>query len=161
VVKQFQQPESRELFLLLDMVIPPESDVEARKAYIKVEDTAVEFVATLVHQMTTSNAGAITVAIADSQPTVASRIAARSQAFQLMDRLANARGGKEPQLIDALHLLEQEHRHIDHLIVISTRAMPNSLTQDKITEAISPFWRSFQWIDVHADESSRYFLPAD
>lgn len=161
VVKQFQQPESRELFVLLDLVIPPESDVEARQVYLKVEDTAVEFVATLVHQMTTSNAGAITVAIADTQPTVASRVVARSQAFHLLERLANARAGKEASLIPALHLLEREHRHIDHLIVVSTRAMPQALSRDSVTESIAPFWRSFQWLNVNAGESSRYFQPAE
>jgi uncharacterized protein (DUF58 family) len=161
VVKQFQQPESRELFVLLDLVIPPESDVEARQVYLKVEDTAVEFVATLVHQMTTSNAGAITVAIADTQPTVASRVVARSQAFHLLERLANARAGKEASLIPALHLLEREHRQIDHLIVVSTRAMPQSLSRDPVTDSIAPFWRSFQWLNVNAGESSRYFQPAE
>ena len=161
VVKQFQQPESRELVLVLDLVIPPESEVEARKVYIKVEDTAVEFVSTLVHQMTTSNVGSISVAIADSQPDVAARVAARSQAHFLQDRLANARGGKEPQLLPTLQLLERDHRFIEHLIVVSTRAMPNSLSQDTITQSIAPFWRSFQWIDVNAGEAKRFFQPSE
>lgn len=176
VVKQFQQPESRELIVLLDLMIPSEFDKEARKNYIKVEDTAVEFVATLAHQMTSGNIGSISVAIADAQPTVASRVAGRAQSYFLLERLAHARGGTQSQLLPTLRLLEREHRFVDHLIVISTRAMPNQVNEawdhsahrsgslkssSPQNDTVTPFWRSFQWINVSAGETAKYFVPAE
>jgi uncharacterized protein (DUF58 family) len=160
VVRQFQQPESRELILVLDLLIPSDTSEEARRTYIKTEDTAVEFVATLVHQMTHGNVGSITVTIADSQPALASRIMARSQGHALLDRLGNARGGTKSTLSTALHLLERDYRHVEHLIVVSTRPMPTRWSDDA-GENIAPFWRSIQWIDTQAGETNKYFVPAE
>lgn len=160
VVRQFQQPESRELIVVLDLLIPSDTSEEARRKYIKTEDTAVEFVATLVHQMTHGNVGSITVTIADSQPALASRIMARSQGHALLDRLGNARGGAKSTLSTALQLLERDYRHVEHLIVVSTRPMPTRWSDDA-GENIAPFWRSIQWIDTHAGETSKYFVPAE
>lgn len=160
VVKQFQQPESRELVILLDLVSSNESAEEARKSGLLIEDIAVEFVATLVHEMTHANIGSITVTIADSTPTLASRITARSQGHALLDRLGNARGGSKPTLANALQLLERDHRHVERLIVVSTRSMPATWTDDAGVR-IAPFWRSLQWIDVRAGETLRYFSPAN
>lgn len=160
VVKQFQQPESRELVILLDLVSSNESSDEARKTNLLIEDIAVEFVATLVHEMTHANIGSITVTIADSTPTLASRITARSQGHALLDRLGNARGGSKPTLANALQLLERDHRHVERLIVVSTRSMPATWTDDAGVR-IAPFWRSLQWIDVRAGETLRYFSPAN
>jgi hypothetical protein len=73
-------------------------------------------------------------------------------------------------------LLEREHRFVDHLIVISTRAMPNQVTESwdhsahrsgplksssPQGDAVTPFWRSFQWINVSAGETAKYFVPAE
>lgn len=161
VVKQFQQPESRELVVVLDLVIPPDSDLEARKAYIKTEDTAVEFVAALVHQMTHGNFGSITVAIADSQPTLALRVSARSQGHALLDRLGNARGESRSNLVSTLHLLERDLRYVDHLIVVSTRAMPSQMSDEESGPSLAHFWRSLQWINAEAGETAKYFAPAE
>jgi len=161
VVKQFQQPESRELVVLLDLVIPPDSSLEARKQYIHTEDTAVEFVATLVHQMTHANVGSITVAIADAQPNVATRISARAQGYVLLERLANARGATKPSLAAALALLEREHRHVEHLIVVSTRAMPASWDGNGVESAIAPFWQTMQWLDMESGDATKYFARAE
>ncbi len=161
VVKQFQQPESRELVLLLDLVIPSDPSLEARKRYVLIEDTAVEFLATLVHQMTHANVGSITVAIADAQPTVASRVAARSQGHALLDRLANARGGTAATLIPAMKMLERENRHVEHLIVVSTRPMPAPSADALALDSIAPFWRSVQWLNADAGETAKYFAPAE
>jgi uncharacterized protein (DUF58 family) len=160
VVKQFQQPESRELVIALDLLIPADTSEEARRAYIKVEDTAVEFVATLVHQMTHGNVGSITIAIADYNPTLASRVSARSHGHALLDRLANARGSTIPTLSRALQLLEREQRHVQHLIVISTRNMPSQWA-DPDGPNVTPFWQSIQWIDTQAGETNKYFVPSE
>lgn len=159
VVKQFQQPESRELVFVLDLLIPPNATEEARQAYFQVEDLAVEFVATMVHEITRGNTGSITVSIADSNPTLASRITARSQGHALLDRLGNARGGTKPTLAVALQLLERDHRHVERLIVVSTRSMPSQWLDDS-GSTIAPFWRSMQWIDVRAGDTTRYFTPS-
>lgn len=159
VVKQFQQPESRELVILLDLVASSESSEEARKANLLVEDIAVEFVATMVYEMTHGNIGSITVCIADSNPTLASRVTARSQGHALLDRLGTARGGTKTTLATALQLLERDHRHVDRLIVVSSRSMPAQWS-DESGVRIAPFWRSFQWVDVRAGETLKYFSPA-
>jgi uncharacterized protein (DUF58 family) len=160
VVKQFQQPESRELVVLLDLVIPSDTSEETRRAYIKTEDTAVEFVATLVDKMTHGNVGSITVTIADSSPTLASRITARSQGYALLDRLGNARGSTKSTLGSALQLLEREYRHVEHLIIISTRSMPAQWA-DESGPTIAPFWRSMQWINTQAGDTIKYFTPSE
>jgi len=88
VVKQFQQPDNRELIILLDLIeLTPESNVSEEK-YQDVEDKAVEFVATMVHHITASNIGSVTVAIGDLNPTIACRIASKSQ--WRSDRIRNA-----------------------------------------------------------------------
>ncbi|MFN7629648.1 MAG: hypothetical protein ACK5PZ_22705, partial [Pirellula sp.] len=89
---------------------------------------------------------------------------------------AHARGGTQSQLLPTLRLLEREHRFVDHLIVISTRSMPNQVTESldpgshrsgplKSTtpqgDAVTPFWRTFQWINVSAGETTKYFVPAE
>jgi hypothetical protein len=148
------------LVIVLDLVIPAENSEEARRRYIKVEDTAVEFVATLVHQMTHGNVGSITVAIADSNPTLASRVSARSHGHALLDRLAHARGSTKSHLAETLQLLEREQRHVAHLIVVSTRSMPSRWSEPD-GPSVTPFWRSVQWIDTQAGETNKYFAPTE
>jgi uncharacterized protein (DUF58 family) len=165
VVKQFQQPENQELVILLDLFEPIASDETTKKEFASIEDSAVEFVATLVHQITSSNIGSVSVAISDATPTVASRVAAKSQAYFVQERLATAHGRSISSLGEALALLEREHRTVDHLLVISTRAMPENFgDSQKASQATlgtsHAFWRSIRWIDVRASEASRYFTPA-
>lgn len=165
VVKQFQQPENQELVILLDLHSPSLNDEAARKDYVRIEDSAVEFVATLVHQITSSNVGSVTVAISDATPTVASRVSAKSQAYFLQERLATAEGRASSQLGETLALLEREHRTVDHLLVISTRAMPEHFGDAKQASVATlgtthAFWRSIRWIDVRSSEPARYFTPA-
>ena len=145
---------------MLDLTIPANATEETRRAYFQVEDLAVEFVATMVHEMARGNTGSITVSIADSNPTLASRITARSQGHALLDRLGNARGGTKPTLAAALQLLERDHRHVERLIVVSTRSMPSQWLDDS-GSPIAPFWRSMQWIDVRAGGTARYFTPSN
>ncbi len=161
VVKQFQQPESRELFILLDLAIPPESERDARSRYLKAEDLAVEFVATLVHQMTNANIGSVTIAIADQEPTVALRVQARSQTQHLLDRLGVARGSSNDSLVEALQLLERDCRFVPHLIVISTRARPDRVIGHRSESEIVPFWRSIDWLNADNGDIARYFVPAE
>ncbi len=165
VVKQFQQPESQELVILLDLHGVGANDEASRKQYQAAEDAAVEFVATLVNHITSNSIGSVTVAISDATPTLAARVAAKSQAYYLQERLATAHSQSESLLGETLRLLEREHRTVDHLLVISTRAMPehfgDSVKASTATLGTShAFWRSLRWIDVHSSETSRYFTPA-
>jgi uncharacterized protein (DUF58 family) len=165
VVKQFQQPENQELVILLDLHGPNANDETAHKEYAVVEDAAVEFVATLVHQITSSNVGSVTVAISDATPTVASRVSAKSQAYFLQERLATAEGRSTSLLGETLTLLEREHRTVDHLLVISTRSMPEHFGDANRASVATlgtthAFWRSIRWIDVRSNELARYFTPA-
>jgi hypothetical protein len=164
-VKQFQQPENQELVILLDLFEPITNDELIKKELASIENTAVEFVATLVHQITSSNVGSVTVAISDATPTLASRVAAKSQAYFLQDRLGTAHGRSVSSLGETLTLLEREHRTVDHLLVISTRAMPDHFddSQKASQETLGTshaFWRSIRWIDVRGLEASRFFTPA-
>ena len=165
VVKQFQQPENQELVILLDLFEPITNDELIKKELASIENSAVEFVATLVHQITSSNVGSVTVAISDATPTLASRVAAKSQAYFLQDRLGTAHGRSVSSLGETLTLLEREHRTVDHLLVISTRAMPDHFddSQKASQETLGTshaFWRSIRWIDVRGLEASRFFTPA-
>lgn len=172
VVKQFQQPDNRELVVLLDLA---ESGIADDAVRLQVEDRAVEFVATLVHQITASSTGAVTVAISDADPMVACRVASKAQATFLQERLATASGEKRvgvqevSRLVRTLQLLEREVRVIDQLLVISTRRMPEQLLQafdaqqgaasvDAVAHAV--FWRSMRWVDVRESEVAKYFIAA-
>jgi hypothetical protein len=75
--------------------------------------------------------------------------------------LANARGGNKPTVNEALELLEREVRHIEHLIVVSTRPMPAVLTENGGNAGVTPFWRSVQWLNVQARDTDKYFVQAD
>jgi hypothetical protein len=111
-----------------------------------------------------SNIGSVTVAISDATPTVASRVSAKSQAYYLQERLATAHGRPVSVLGETLALLEREHRTVDHLLVISTRSMPEHFGDAKKASQATlgtahAFWRSIRWIDIRASETSRYFTP--
>ena len=158
VVKQFQQADSRELVVLLDLHIEHGSDPEKHR---KAADLAVEFVATLVNHMVSTNFGVVTVAIADSEPMVASRIQSRSQCSGLLDRLAVAHSGEVDQISSALSLLELEFRRIENLLVVSTRPRSSFHSSDHSNLNIV-FWKSMNWLDVsHAGELNNYFVPAE
>jgi uncharacterized protein (DUF58 family) len=165
VVKQFQKPENQELVILLDLNGPLANDEQARKEYAAIEDTAVELVATLVHQITSSNIGSVTVAISDNTPTIAPRVSAKSQAYFLQERLATAHSRSSLPVGETLALLEREHRTVDHLLVVSTRAMPEHFVDSQKASAATlgtthAFWRSIRWLDVRSSEIDRYFTPA-
>ena len=165
VVKQFQKPENQELVILLDLNGPLANDEQARKEYAAIEDTAVELVATLVHQITSSNIGSVTVAISDNTPTIAPRVSAKSQAYFLQERLATAHSRSSLPVGETLALLEREHRTVDHLLVVSTRAMPEHFVDAQKASAATlgtthAFWRSIRWLDVRSSEIDRYFTPA-
>ena len=179
VVKQFQQPDNRELIILLDLIeLTPDSSVPEEK-YQDIEDKAVEFVATMVHHITASNIGSVTVAICDANPTIACRVASKSQAYFLQERLATAGGlkGTGPQdvtkLVETLRLLEREVREIDQLLVVSTRKMPQDLIstleietqrvrRGEATESGThrAFWRSVRWVHVRDSELEKFFTAA-
>jgi uncharacterized protein (DUF58 family) len=160
VVKQFQQADSRELILLLDLFAEATSDQASGDLHQKNVELAVEFVATLVNHFAGSNFGLITVAIADAQPTVASRIQSRSQAAGLLDRLALSQNGGRKQMEIALNLLERDFRRVENLLVVSTRSKATLESQGKGDAGIV-FWRSMIWLDASAGDLTRYFTPAE
>lgn len=166
VVKQFQQPESREIIVLLDLYHPQTHSGNPTNAEItaleKLEDNAIEFVATLLHQMATSNIGSVTLAIADHTPTVASRVQSRAQCTSALERLAIARTPSQDTLSQTLHILELEHQRIEKLIVVSTRPAVDkfeSLDADGKQHAV--FWRSVQWLNATSSDFKKYFVPAE
>jgi hypothetical protein len=126
----------------------------------KFEDLAVEFVASIANYAASSNQGVISVAIADADPTLAFRVQTRTQTHSLMDRLGTAKIGKRDGLPKALGFLERELRHVDRLIVVSTR--PEALSTERLatTDGCVVFWRSCVWLDVSSGALDRYFTPA-
>ena len=159
VVKQFQQADSRELIVLLDLF--PSSNVgeENRDSHQKHEDLAIEFVATLASHIASSNFGVITVAIADFEPMIASLIQSRSQNSGLLDRLALAHFGTEDKIDVALNLLEREFRRVENLMVVSTRPRIEFQSHGNENSGIV-LWRAMTWLDVSAGELTKYFAPA-
>jgi uncharacterized protein (DUF58 family) len=161
VVKQFQQADSRELVILLDLHTEHSTDPALLETHRKRADLAIEFVATLVNHIASTNFGVVTVAIADAEPTVASRIQSRSQCSGLLDRLAVAHGGEEDKISTALSLLELEFRRIENLLVVSTRPRSSFHSANHSNSNIV-FWKSMNWLDVsHPGELSHYFVPAE
>ena len=160
VVKQFQQADSRELVVLLDLFAEGTPDQTNGDLQQKNTELAVEFVATLVNHFVGSNFGLITVAIADSQPTVASRIQSRSQGAGLLDRLALAQCGGRKQMEIALNLLERDFRRVENLLVVSTRPKATLESQGNGDAGIV-FWRSMIWLDASAGDLTRFFAPAE
>ncbi|MCU0712907.1 MAG: DUF58 domain-containing protein [Pirellula sp.] len=182
MVKQFQRTETREYVILLDLPPRPRkqngssektsgaSDVNDHHD----EDVAVEFVATIAQHVCASNHAVLTVTIADQSETLALRVQTRTQTHALHERLGTAKSGPESTLAKALQLLEREVRHVDHLLVVSTRPQPESFTSrdglgdapgsmniDKSSEQVPiVFWRHMMWIDVSNKELAPYFQPA-
>lgn len=160
VVKQFQQADSRELVVLLDLFSTTNPNQVSTELNPVHTELAVEFVATLVNHFAGSNFGVITVAIADAEPTIASRIQSRSQGSGLLDRLALSHSGGPQQIEVALNLLERDFRRIENLLVVSTRPRAAFESQEQQDSGIV-FWRSMTWLDVSAGDLTRYFVPAE
>ena len=160
MVKQFQQADSRELIVLLDLFPSSSLNQQQRDSHQKQEELAIEFVATLASHIASSNFGVITVAIADAEPTIAGRIQSRSQSSGLLDRLALAHCGDEDKIEIALNLLEREFRRVENLLVVSTR--PQVAFQSQVNNhAAIIFWRSMTWLDASAGDLTKYFVPAE
>ncbi len=160
MVKQFQQADSREFVVLLDLSPPDESVQTHPDSNPKAMELAVEFVATMTNHIASTNFGTITVAIADSEPTIACRIQSRSQSSGLLDRLAIAQSGAQSSVGTALGLLEREFRRVENLLVVSTRSQVSYQSQVRQNEGIV-FWRSMTWLDVNTGELTKYFAPAE
>ena len=160
VVKQFQQADSRELIVLLDLFPDSNQAPTHRESHERSAELAVEFVATLVNHIALTNFGVITVAIADSQPTIASRIQSRSQSSGLLDRLAIAHCGEDDKIEAALGMLEREFRRVENLLVVSTRSRDSRQSFDRSDTSIV-FWRSINWLDVGAGDITKYFAPSE
>ena len=182
MVKQFQRTETREFVILLDL--PPRSAKHhgsgegSATSHDTIddrdEDIAVEFVASIAQHVCASNHAVLTVAIADRQETLALRVQTRTQTHALHERLGLAKSGEESTLHKALQLLEREVRHVDHLLVVSTRPQPTTFaSRDELRDTTgmageskdpgSPaivFWRHMMWINVANKELSPYFQPA-
>ena len=160
VVKQFQQADSRELIVLLDLFSGSNLDQQRRDSQQKHQELAIEFVATLASHVASSNFGVITVAISDAEPSIASRIQSRSQSSGLLDRLALAHSGDEDKIEIALRMLEREFRRVENLMVVSTR--PQVAFQSQVNENTAIiFWRSITWLDASAGDLTKYFAPAE
>ncbi len=160
MVKQFQQSDSRELVVLLDVSSPTQTERSDLDSHYKTLELAIEFVATMTNHIASTNFGMITVAIADSEPTIACRIQSRSQSSGLLDRLAIARGGDQNSLESALSLLEREFRRVENLLVVSTRSRESYQLQDRQNAGIV-FWRSMIWLNVSDGQLTKYFTPAE
>ena len=160
MVKQFQQADSREFVVLLDVSSDELVDPSQAESHRKHVELAIEFVATLANHIVSTNFGTITVAIADSQPAIASRIQSRSQSSGLLDRLAISQSGDKNSIDAALNLLEREFRRVEHLLVVSTRSREVYQLNDRQNAGIV-FWRSMTWLDVSVGNLAKYFVPAE
>lgn len=165
-VKQYQKADSREFVVVLDLFSPGELSRAGRELQSKMEDLAVEYVASIATQIASSNSSILTVAIADAHPTVALRIQNRGQNGALLDRLGTAHAGERDGLPKALELLEREYRRIEKLVIVSTRPRPSAFQRS--TDDAQPggaghsivFWKSIVWLDATRGELHPYFVPA-
>lgn len=160
VVKQFQNEDSKELIVLIDLYRPNVRVPEKLEQFAKIEDLAIEFVATLVHHIASSNFGVITLGIADANPVIANRIQTRSQCNGVLERLAIATYGQQGEFYEALRMIEREHHRVEHLVIVSTRPTID-VSQLKRGEDSFRFWRTLSWIDAGAGDLKKFFVPAD
>lgn len=164
MVKQFQRSDSREFILVLDLCFPTSSSRITREQFESTEDLAVEFAASVANQIASSNNAVLTMAIADSQPTIAVRIQTRAQNTALLDRLGTARAGENDGLPLALEMLEGEYRRVENLLVVSTRskhqAMAPSIRSPSQDRNIL-FWKNLIWLNVANEEIAPYFQPSN
>jgi uncharacterized protein (DUF58 family) len=160
VVKQFQNEDSREWVILLDLFEDRHRGSASNNDTLSAEDLAVEFAATLVNYVAGTQTGVITVAIADSQPVLASRVQSRSHASGVLDRLAVASSCSGSQIFDTLRMLELEHRRVESLVVISTRPKINLTLSTELGNAVV-FWHTLHWLDVASGDLKKYFVPGD
>lgn len=162
MVKQFQRSDSREFILVLDLCLPPTSSRMTREEFDRTEDLAIEFAATIANHMATSNNAVLTLAIADSEPTIAVRVQTRAQNTALLDRLGTAHAGEVDGLPAALEMLEREYRRVENLLVVSTRpkhqAMAPSIRATNQDRNIQ-FWKNLIWLNVANEEIAPYFQP--
>jgi uncharacterized protein (DUF58 family) len=166
MVKQYQRADSREFVVVLDLFSPSERSRDGRDLQYRLEDLAVEFVASMANHIASSNTSILTVAIADAHPTVALRIQTRGQNTALLDRLGTAHAGERDGLPRALELLEREYRRIEKLVIVSTRPRPSEFQRS--TDDVQPdgsrhsiiFWKSIVWLDATRGELNPYFVPA-
>jgi uncharacterized protein (DUF58 family) len=174
VIKQFQQEDSQEFVILLDLYrpkdLPKSSKDKLLEKYIALEDQAIEFVSTVVNQIATTNHGVISVAIADSHPELVSRVASRAQASSLLDRLAVASHADGNATIEAMQLMEREHLRVAKLVVVSTRSRTQVESNKTLSSSLkklnnnfetAPFWKSMTWLDVSSDDLCDYFARAE
>ena len=159
MVKQFQQEDSQEYVILLDLH-RSKTVGKIMDTTINLEDLAIEFVATLVSHVVGSNSGVITVAISDSKPEIADRIRSRSQSSHLLDRLAIATSNKDTQTWDTLRLIEREHGRVPKLVVVSTRPRVD-LTLSTTNEKNVIFWNHLTWLNVGAGDLQSYFARGE
>ena len=159
VVKQFQQEDSQEYVILLDLHRPKILG-KIMDTTINVEDLAIEFVATLVNYIVGSNSGVITVAISDSKPEIADRIRSRSQASHLLDRLAVASTNRDSHTWETLRLIEREHGRVPKLVVVSTRPRVD-LSSSTANEKNVVFWNHLTWLNVGAGDLQAYFARGE
>lgn len=159
VVKQFQQEDSQEYVVLLDLHRPKMSN-KIMDTTINVEDLATEFVATLVNYIVGTNSGVITVAISDSKPEIADRIRSRSQASHLLDRLAIASTNRDSHTWETLRLIEREHGRVPKLVVVSTRPRVD-LSSSTSNEKNVIFWNHLTWLNVGAGDLQAYFARGE
>ncbi len=160
MVKQFQRADNQELVLVLDLFRPKSGSQESS---IASEDLAVEFVATVAGAISASNSAILTLAIADSHPTIASKIQTRGQNGALLDRLAIATPGEEDGLPAALELLEQEYRLVRNLVVISTRGKEEILTsgiRSEKNDRTIQFWNQLVWLNASNRDLAPFFEQA-
>lgn len=155
VVKQFQQEDSQEYVLLLDLH-RPKMVGKIMDTTINLEDLAVEFVATLTNYIVGSNSGVITVAIFDTKPELADRVRSRSQSSHLMDRLAIAGTNREIEIWNPLRLIEREHGRVPKLVVVSTRPRVD-FSSSQTNEKNVVFWNQLTWLNVGAGDLQGYF----
>lgn len=191
MVKQYQQASSQELVLLLDLHCPQsisstssgveqgqqvsptktelaQQSLEQTEKYNAIEETCVEFAASIATYIANSTSTILTLGLADREPTIASKLQTRGQAMAVLDRLATAHSGitakDEPasSLACTLELLEREFRRVDNLVVVSTRSQASAMQgelQSPDGKLILPFWNQLTWIDASQGELSPYFKP--
>ena len=173
VVRQFERQDNIQASLLLDLYAPknargqtskdgpPNTSVD-RIGNSEIEDTAIEFVASLANMLVGRGKGVLSVSIVGQSHFSAIRIQSRNQVVGLLDHLSVAKSSPEPDWEKGLEALATPLRASPTLLIVSTRpdqwshrTPSQSKSQDLVFQRAS-----IRWLDASHGDLDRFFRRA-
>ncbi len=156
-VRQFEQPRTQDVILLIELWIPPHPNDEQRDSV----ELAVSFAATVAEEVCRRGGSHLGIGVAGREVQWKHGTGSRPMLTEVMEQLAVAQATHEDQLPELLSRTVPEIRRGAMTVIVSTR--PVDLHD---TDRFATIWedpaqrralRRFLCIDVSKDELNEYF----